>query len=432
MVFAFAAALVFATGLLAGTMVCGWLRRQGSAPSTALAQALVLGPAALAAEMLVLGYLDVPLSLPAVLGPWWIGWLAARIRRRARPPLLATAGRRPCRWRSLALVLASVPVLVVVVRGASIPVYHGDAVLNFALPARLFASHGRLAPEALSRIAEPVHPDQPPLIALNQALLFMAGPEPATHVVFLFSALALLALLWLGVEAAWLDRAPRRSFFLAVLWTQAPVLLVCAEGGYAEPRLAAALLLLLLSLRRGEHELAIAAAAAAGLTKLEGGAAAGLALLALLVYHLRARPVPARRVLAVLAAGALVASWPIWCWWHDVMPSLPFPLDTSPRPDPRLGVPLASLALVREMFTHTGYEWLAPYGACWALAIGCGLRACPWLLVGMAAHAAIYVVGMQLLTCDLTATLETTAGRYVIELTPWSVMMLRAWSERRA
>ena len=161
-------ALVYATQGLAGDLVGRALGGARPARLERLAQALLLGPAAIALQMMLLSLLSIPFSLPVVLGPWWLAAAVVwRRSRRAAGPMAAVAPAVPSRAGARATaVLVSLALLlfaVLVWIGLRTPVFDSDPLNNFAFPARLFETHRSLAGDVIADLRAVGHLEYPPL-----------------------------------------------------------------------------------------------------------------------------------------------------------------------------------------------------------------------------------------------------------------------------
>ena len=179
---------VYLTQVLAGLVVVELLRGDTRARRGRFARALLLGPAAIALELLGFHALGVPITLPFALAPWWLAGavFARRLYRRSE-------GSAPPRFERVLVGGAVAAFTLLLLQGARFPVYRGDEVNNFAINARVFEVNRSLAPEALNGLIEGGHPEYPPLVALNEALAFQAEGEALG-----FGAKPFFALAWLA------------------------------------------------------------------------------------------------------------------------------------------------------------------------------------------------------------------------------------------
>ena len=439
--------LVYATQALAGWLVLAALRPPAAPGRACLdprrwSRALLLGPALVTLQMLAMHAAGLRWSLWVVVAPWWIvaliAWAAARARRARRaaePEVAAPAAALPPLGRAVLAVALLLFALVLVV-GLWTPVTTGDAMNQFALNARVFETHGGLAPEALASLAVPGHVEYPPLVALNEALLFLAGGPQRALVIKPFFALADLAWMLLVIEACFAFLPAGRAAFLALVALLAPAATLAATDGYADLRLAASVLLLALAgralwLRPGRRRLLLYAlcAVTCALTKLEGiaiGAAAAVLPAALAAR----RRLPALETLAVLLGTlALVLAWPAWTHshglgrmavvdaeWHDTGAAL------SRLPDV-LRTMLLMMVDVGIIAPQFGVFWLVCLGlALWTLRRpGARLGAATALLCA-AAHLLLYATVLALTPADLEWHVTTAAPRLLLHVAPWALL----------
>lgn len=445
-----AVALVYATQLAAGWIVLNALRPPRAGDRAALdprrwSRALLIGPALIALQMLAMSCAGLPFGVTAVVAPW--GLLAAALALRSRrgtPAAIAmstaaaAATPRPPLPRAQRLVLALAVALFVValVSGLWMPVNTGDAMNQFALNARVFETHGSLAPQALKALAIPGHVEYPPLVSLNEALLFDAGGPARALVIKPFFALAYLAWMLLVIEAGFAFMPAGAAAFLSLIALLAPAAALGAPDGYADVRLAASVLLLALAgralwLQPGRRRLLLFAlcAVACALTKLEG-IAVGLAAAALPVALVLRRRMRAGETLAVaLAMLALVTAWPIYAHseglgqmallgeeWHDGAAGLS-------RLPGVLGTMLLMMLDVGLTVRHWGLFWLVTLAlALWSLREReCRAAVALALLCG-AAQLLLYAAVLALTPADLEWHVTTAAPRMLLHVAPWALL----------
>jgi hypothetical protein len=440
-------ALVYATQGLAGDLVGRALGGARPARLERLAQALLLGPAAIALQMMLLSLLSIPFSLPVVLGPWWLAAAVVwRRSRRAAGPMAAVAPTAPSRASArptavlVSLVLLLFAVLVWI--GLRTPVFDSDPLNNFAFPARLFETHRSLAGDVIADLRAVGHLEYPPLVALNEALVFMAaGPERLRAVMPFF------ALPWLALQLLVLSAACRRLRWelavpLSLLALLVPEAFALGTVGLADLRLAATVLLLattgaaLLRQPGGPQAARFAAAAiACALTKIEGlslaVAAAIVFVPALTVRRRLSLRAGAAAELATLAAAAL---WPLYLAAHGA---------TIGSLDP--GAVRASSSGLLERFGQAARGFFAfalssPvasrfYGPLWQLAVlaaivGLARRAarretCA-LLVALAAHVGLYCLLLAQASQPVEWTLQAAGLRLLTHTIAWPLLLLVA------
>ena len=449
-----AVALVYATQLVAGWLVLGLLRPPPAGRRTwrdprRWSRALLLGPALVALQMLALDALGLRFHLGLIVLPWWIPALlawGARLPRQARapspippdpaPPLPAAA-----RWLLGLVVLLFGGALVA---GLWMPVHTGDAMNQFALNARVFETHGGLAPQALKSLAIPGHVEYPPLVSLNEALLFLAGGPARALVIKPFFALAFLAWMLLVVEACFALLPVGLATTLALVALLAPAAALSATEGYADLRLAATVLLLGLAgralwLRPGRRRLLLYAlcAVACALTKLEG-IAVGLAAAVLPALLAARRRLPAgEAALVLLVMLALVLAWPVYAHvhalgrpalvgaeWHDAgigLTRLPGVLSTM----------LLMMVDIGIIERHWGVFWLVSLAlALWALRRPDRRTAVSAALLCGAAQLLIYATVLSLTPADLEWHVTTAAPRLLMHVAPWALLAAALSRER--
>jgi len=437
--------LVYATQLVAGWLAIGALRPPPDGPVRAVldyrrwSRALLLGPALIALQMLAMDALGLRFGLAVVVLPWWIGAALCRgLRgRRAPSPGASSPASRPLPASGRAvLALAGLLFAVTLVAGLWMPVTAGDAMNQFALNARIYETHGDLAPQALKSLAIPGHVEYPPLVSLNEALLFLAGGPARALVIKPFFALAYLAWLLLVVETCFALLPAGVAAVLALVALLAPGPALAATDGYADLRLAASVLLLALAgralwLRPGRRRLVLFAlcAVACALTKLEG-IAVGLAAAALPAALLARRRLPAARTAPVLAGlAALVLAWPVYARaqglgrmalfgreWHDAGTGLS-------RLPSVLGSMLSMMVDIGITARQFGLYWLVCLGlALWALRLRDRRAAVGVALLCGAAHLLLYAVVLALTPADLEWHVTTAAPRLLLHIAPWALL----------
>lgn len=448
-----AVALVYATQLVAGWLVLGVLRppppgRSAWRDPRRWSRALLIGPALIALQMLALDALGLRFHLGLILLPWWIpALLAWGARRTDRTGRLTPPDPGPPLPVAARCVLALVLLLfgVALVAGLWMPVHTGDAMNQFALNARVFETHGGLAPEALRSLAMPGHVEYPPLVSLNEALLFLAGGPARALVIKPFFALAFLAWMLLVVEACFALLPAALATLLALVALLAPAAALSATEGYADLRLAATVLLLGLAgralwLRPGRRRLLLFAlcAVACALTKLEG-IAVGLAAAALPALLAARRRLPAgETALVLLVMLALVLAWPTYAHvhelgqtalvgaeWHDAASGLA-------RLPGVLGTMLLMMVDVGITERHWGVFWLLTLAlALWALRRPDRRPAVSTALLCGAAQLLLYASVLSLTPADLEWHVTTAAPRLLMHVAPWA-LLAAALSQGRA
>ncbi|MFQ5507086.1 MAG: hypothetical protein ACE5F1_20125, partial [Planctomycetota bacterium] len=314
---------VYLTQVLAGWLLLGTFCGSEERPAAIgkLARALLVGPAAITFQLYLYDLFSVPFGLVQCLAPWWAlaAWL---LWRRPFLPRLQKPGSR-IEWTVAGIFVALF--LANLCFGLMLPVIHSDAIENFALNARVFETHGSLAPEALLGLCNPKHIEYPPLVALNEMLCFQAGGLERARVIRPFFSLAYLAFLFLVVELCFARLRPTLASATALLIGMCPIYWDFGENGYADLRLTAALLMAILEGRRllsrpseaSAFRFALFAAICAN-TKNEGIAlaAAAVIVLASLLSSKRLAVKPCLRAAFVLAF--LAGFWPLYKHVHGI------------------------------------------------------------------------------------------------------------------
>jgi hypothetical protein len=431
---ALGAACLYATQLLAGLVVWRALDPRARCGASCLGAALLLGPAAIALQMIAYHFVGVPFALPALVLPWWGLGALAWWRRGCVPA-------EPAHWPWPTRVLAALVALLTVaaaVRGFSVPIHAGDEVNNFALFARVFATHGNLAPARLAALLEPGHVEYPHLVALNQAWFYAWDGERAPWLARGVDVAGLLALLLLVVGA--LRPGGVATLALGTLIVAATEVHRFAIG-FADVRLLATFVLLALEMprflpaateRAGSDPRApwrvACVIGAAALTKNEG-LAVGAGAAVCMSWAIWRQRLWAHGVPALLAAGGFLALWPAL--------RRTFGLAT-PYVDHALGLPLdllrAQVPAVLGEWARLGWSLelgaFAHWGGLLWLAGLAGLchwrdRGVRWLALIWGAHLALYtyVLGAAL-PGDLQALLQTAAPRLLLHTAAWPIAIL--------
>jgi hypothetical protein len=438
--------LVHLTQLLAGWLLLGALAPEHARRWTAaVPRALLLGPLAIALEMLLVSALHVPFGLAVLLLPWWL--LAAVVawrRRWAAATAPAITGPAHLAAFSAAVALAT----MALTSGLAQPLVSGDGVANAGLAARVYEVHRSVDLDAVARLRAEVYGSYPPLVALNEALVFLAAGDARVWLVKPFFALVLLALMLLLVEACFSRLPPRRALPAALLLLLTPVLASGGANGYLDELFTAWVLLAALtadelrtSPTRGRALLLAAAGAGALLTKPQGvlvGLLCAAWLAALLARRRLAPRAAAPAVLALLAAGAL---WPLLVAAHglsaptSIAPDLSDTLGLLGRTIRALGMALASvLPLDETRFQTWGVTWLVGLLLA-ALALGrpaSRARTSVWVLAG-AVQLGGYAVTVAAIPVNFEWALQTGLSRWMLHLLPWiALAALPALEERTA
>lgn len=310
-------ALAVAAVLLVGA--AGWRAAAPRGALPALPTAVVWGSLAVTAWLAVLQLAGVR---------WSVGALAVPVVAAAIVLIVTPAPvRRPAAGRRLWAGVTAAAVAPAVLLAATAPVGGWDFRYIWGLKARAFALAGA---HDLAWLAWPghlfAHPDYPPLWPDLLAAAAIAGGE-ATRAAALWQAVvvgALAAACWWAAGAA----PPPGRALAAVAGAWAPVMLLPAYAGYAEPLLALAAVVAVAALRDRDGPappspwVLAANIAAVSLVKNEGTAlAVGIALAGAWTARGRAR--------AVIAAGLLPAgAWHVFRLANSI-PGEPFVLSPA-------------------------------------------------------------------------------------------------------
>ncbi len=320
------------------------------------------------------------------------------------------------------------------------PIYSSDAVRNFAIHAKVYAEHRSLAPDALNAIRVGGHREYPPVVALNEALLFQAAAD--TRYAKPFFALAYLAFLLLVVEAVARRLRPAFAVPLGVLFLCLPQAAYAGGNAMADLPLTACFLLLGLELRSilawpsaaGVLRIGLLAGLAASI-KNEGLAVGALALIALGLWGLRG----ARLSRASLAGGAaiavlLVAPWQAFKRAHGISERyLAHAVDQNPLENIDRVLPIArkfaSVAFQPEQVGAPApafHGWLALAVLAYvALHRDRWRRTLPFLLalgVHVGLYAAVFLVTPRAFEWHIASASE----RLLLHTLPWLLLLCAA------
>ncbi|MGQ0552847.1 MAG: hypothetical protein ACT4PU_06465 [Planctomycetota bacterium] len=456
---------VYASQWLAGDVLVRWLWRDTPLlPVERIGRALLVGPAALAAQMIVMSLAGLSFSLTAVLVPWWVLaavllWRRASARgggaaaggasgagRSSRAGGAAGVASGPylsaaARWTGYALLGLTLLLFLALVRlGLQTPIFESDPLNNFALPARVFETERSLAPEVLGNLAAVGHVEYPPLVALNEALFFLAAGERR-----LAAPLPFFALAWLAFQLLLLGAALRRLHPAAVV----PVVLISlaipelyglGTVGLAELRLAATVLLLgiegtaLLRQPSAAAGLRFAVVAAlCALTKNEGVAIAALACLPLAALAWRRRLPRAAAVQGLLLVALVALGWVAilaaggvggGVWASDYVG------EASLDPERLRAIFTGFLRYVpmdRLSSMYFGVLWpAAAAAALLGLVCAAAHRETAGLLLALAAHVLLYGFTLAIIPQHIEWTLQATGLRLFFHMVGWPLLLLVA------
>ncbi len=419
------ALLCYATQALAGFLVWRVIAGNDEKPCTRFGAALLVGPCAVTLQMLGYHGLGVPYQVLWLALPWWVlGLLSFYFRGSSRPSL------RPA---FLPMLVGALLFLCIAARGFAFPIHVGDEVNNFALFAKVFGSLGSLAQDRLTTLVEPGHVEYPHLVALNQAWLFALDGDTAPFTARGFDVLGALAFLLLCLGMS--PRGKTSAAAVCVVCIATPEVLRTAIG-FADVRLLATFMLLGQEVGRlwpgrdprAPWGVAVVLGTAA-LTKNEGLAIAGVAMLVLLLAVVRQRSFW-RGGAALALALALLALWPV------VRLSLGL---SMPYVDRALSLPLAELS---TQTTRVLCEWarlmfpldsggLQQWGLFWWVAapiVALRLRrdrAARWLALAWLLHLLLYTYVLAAARPgDLDALLGVTASRLLLHTMAWPLLIV--------
>ncbi len=423
---------VYATQLAAGFVLLALLGRGSDLrPEERLSRALLLGPAALALELILCHYISVPFRLELVLPPWWI--LFFFLRRR----VFAASVSRPAPPAWLFVLVAAL-LVASLAHGLIIPVHTGDELWNFATIARIFETSGSLAPAALSSAFDTGHVEYPPLIALNEALVFLASGDARAWAVMPFFAFAGLAS-WLLVIELCCRRLPRRvAGPLAAMFLLWPAGYGLSATGVADLRLIASILLVVAEVTRmlERESMSCGIAAAAGvavcaLTKNEGIAFTALAFPVLFVSMRRAGLSLPRSAATFLVSGTVALVWPFFLMTNGIEGLYESGITGESFLErlPRLGTVIRHMALLPFSRDEGGYlDW----GVIWPVAL---CIAAAGLLRGrrrgtvafvsalLLAHILLYVLAFTFTPSPLEWHLRTASARLFLHTYPLLLLL---------
>ena len=435
-------AVVYASQYVAGDVVVGALRRgQPLRVTERVAQSLLLGPAALAAQMILFSLAGIPFSLGAILAPWWGALLLRRLMRRRGPVGVGCEPAQPAgaaRGAAVALVAAALVLWGGLLwLGLRSPVYESDPMNNYALAARIFETHRGLAGDDIAGLRAVGHVEYPPLVALNEALVFMAAGEERLRTVLPFFALAWLAFQLLVIAVACSRLRPWLAVPVASIALLVPELYGLGTVGLADLRLSACVLLLGLEARRlirapgGATAVRLAAAAAAcALTKNEGMVVAAVATLPLLWLVVRRR-LGARAGLASIAL--VVAAATVWVGYlaaHGARGGYwsPAAVGESEGVAARLAAAIAGFwgfACASLPSPFYGVLWPAAAAATLAGLIGGrSRRETLATLAALLAHLGLYSLLLAVISQPVEWSVVTSAVRMLDHAVAWPVLLI--------
>ncbi|HEX5009903.1 MAG TPA: hypothetical protein VFY71_05840 [Planctomycetota bacterium] len=436
--------LVHLTQLLAGWLLLGALAPEHARRWTAaVPRALLLGPLAIALEMLLASALHVPFGLAVLLLPWWLAAAVVARRRRAAAAMEpAVTGREHLAALTLVVALAT----MALTSGLAQPLVAGDGMSNSGLVARVYEVQRSLDLHAVARLRAESYTSYPPLVPLNEALVFLAAGDARSWLVKPFFALALLALMLLLVEACFARLPPRRALLAALLLLLTPVLASGGTSGYLDELFTAWVLLAALTADElrgaptpGRALLLAAAGAGALLTKPQGVLVGLLCVGWLVVLLARRRLEPRAGAPALLGLLAIGALWPLLVAAYglsapmSLAPELSDTLALVGRTARALGMALASvLPLDTFRFQTWGLTWLAGLLLA-ALALvrrASRARTSAWLLAG-AVQLGGCAFTVAAIPVDFEWAFQTGLSRWMLHLLPWlALAALPALEER--
>ncbi len=213
-------------------------------------RALLLGPLGVAIQFLLQVVVGVPFGVEPLVLVWGgLGALAVFLRFGKQGGEVT-----PAPHASLLLFLLGVLLLALSLGQAmKQPIHEGDALTNFALPARIFAEAEGVDFQALDRLQFFGHVQYPPLLAASEALVFQEAGDQGYLWNQLFGPMALLGL-FLLLAGHWFDEDPLPSPYswLALgIVMGTPMVLFVGSFAMADLRLLAAFVLLGIEAQRG-------------------------------------------------------------------------------------------------------------------------------------------------------------------------------------
>jgi len=425
------AALIVVAHLFAGAMVQAWLCGRAESVAARVASSILLGPAILCVELLVLGACFGSVSYELLVLPWILGGFAWLLRGCVR-------GTIELRFSHL-LGLACALLFIEGAMSLSIPPTHGDPGSNFAGFARLYAHLGRVDPVAAEGLSILGHFEYPPLLAANESLFFQLDDETGARllgVLFPVYLVALLLLAWSVLAEGASSRVKLVGAALLLLLALQPSTVEFATYGYAELPLVAALLWMLIELgsvlERGEggrrkYAGLLLAGLTLALTKQEGILLAiGIAAVAPAVHGLRATWVP-------IAVAAMASAWPLLIlslgldsgWLSDILGDFSF--------EKLARVPRAAQALFLETFAYASYpgSGFASFAIVTVLLAlvrrvqGAPSRRARLALIGLALHFFVYALVFTLTAEEFEWHLHTASGRLAFHFLPHFILLAR-------
>ncbi|MFO0984378.1 MAG: hypothetical protein U1E76_22075 [Planctomycetota bacterium] len=400
----------------------------------------LLGTGTVAVIMMAAHFLGIAFGLPMVLLPVALWWLARWwLEKRWLPPV----PHGPTVIETLPLLLFG----AVLLHGLAEPLDASDPITIYATNARVFEVERSLAPERLKSLAAPEHIEYPPLIALNEALLFFAAPSLRSRIVKPMFALFLLAFVGLLLDEARRRLPPRPAAIALLVVTLTPALRSAGESGFADLPLAAFVLGFAILGREALASASVRPAIAAGLllgfgalTKNEGLALALITGAAIAVLCL------ARRVrFTQWAVFALTALGPALAWlFLRTSHGIDDPLFRGVRAIDLIAnrgrVPRILAAFMRTQL-QVDDERTPMWGSLWivlaatALLVFASRRKSKPLLVYavlLLSHLGLYTVIFVLTPYSLSWHLESAGPRLVLHLVPWAALLLMAVLETTA
>ena len=425
------AGLVVVAQLFAGTMVLRWLCGRAESAAARIACALILGPAILCIELLLMGACFGSASYELIVLPWVVGGFVWLVRGCAR-------GTLQVRLPHL-LGYAGALLLIGGVLNLSVPPTHGDPGSNFAGYAKLYAHLGHVDPVAAEGLSIFGHFEYPPLLAANESLFFQIDTEAGSQMLGVMFALYLVALLLLAWSATGAGASPRVklvSIGLLILLAVQPSTIQFATYAYAELPLVAALLWMLIEVgkllgrgkaRNSQFAGVLLAGLTLALTKQEG------ILLAIAVASVLPLILGWRKAWVPLVVATLASVWPIRIaalglesgWLSSAVSE--FSIEKLGR------VPSAAEALLRETFAYESYPALG-FATFAIVALGFALaravqaksaRGAGLVLIGLGLHFAVYVLVFSVTSEEFEWHLHTASGRLAYHFIPYFILLTR-------
>ena len=419
---------IVAAQLCAGLFVLQIALGKPNSLTMRMATALILGPAVLCIEMIILSTVRGAYSYEVVVVPWLVlagAWLARSLLRRQ----LAVGTEHLALAALTAVYLSAAPFF-------SAPASGGDPASNFAAFGRLYGHLGRVDPARAEALSVFGHFEYPPLLATNESLFFQLDDASGAQLLMVFAStygLALLLLGWRILTERAVGLARTIGTLLAVLLFVQPTTIRLTFHAYADLPLVCAFLWMLYELlelsrptAKGatNYSAVLLAGITLALTKNEGMIlASGLALLVPFMRSWRSVWVP------ILVTSVAIA-WPLWLSTLGFGSDLIEGTSSVPSVDRFSRLPRVIETFFECVFLYRYYPTWSISTFAWTVAllvVGSsiwrrsvhGLRL---IFVGAATHTLLYAVILTNTTQDIEWHLMTTSNRLVFHLVPYLLL----------